>query len=254
MIKTSINLYFNNTLSSEEKIKLIKELGYDEFFTGIYDETETLTLEEQIQFAKNLGLNCTMIHCSYYGLDIDSFWLDNEKGEEVLNTYIKQIRRSSGLSENFVVHLNDSYNCITSEIGLTRIRKLLEVCDECNINLCLENLFSREELPYVFNNIKHNRLKVCYDTGHRNFLTPDFNILKDFGKYISVLHMHDNYGEYDEHRVVGDGNIDWEDFAKEISKYPSIVLTAEIKPLHEDKDIIIYKQKEAFDNLKKLIK
>ena len=63
-MKKSINLYFNNKIDTKLKIQEIKKAGHDEFFTGVFDGEETLTLNEQIEFAKTAGLSLTMIHCS----------------------------------------------------------------------------------------------------------------------------------------------------------------------------------------------
>ena len=253
MRKTSINLYYNTNLDSKYKIDLIKELGYDEFFTGVYAAHETMSAIDQINYAKELGLKCTMLHCSYTEKDLNDFWFDNEIGDRVFDSYAEQIRTHKGLMDNFVVHLNGSFNSPITEFGLTRIKQLLEICEECDTNLCIENLYSDEEIPYIFSNIKHPRLKICFDTGHRNFLTPNFNVLKDYGKYITVLHIHDNHGKTDEHIVCGEGTIDWEDFAKEIAKYPNIALSAEVKTNTKNKDTLITDQLEAFKKLNTLI-
>lgn len=253
MRKTSINLYYNTKLDSKCKIDLIKKLGFDEFFTGVYDAHETMTAIEQIVYAKSLGLKCTMLHCSYTEQDLNDFWFDNEIGDRVFNSYVEQIRTHKGLMDNFVVHLNGSFNSPLTEFGLDRIRKLLEICEECNTNLCIENLYSDEEIPYIFRNISHPRLKICFDTGHRNFLTPNFDVLEDYGKYVTVLHIHDNHGETDEHIVCGEGTIDWEEFAQQLAKYPEIVLSAEVKTNDKNKDTLITDQVNAFQKLNTLI-
>lgn len=46
-MKKSVNLYFNYDIDTKEKIDKIKELGYDEFYTGMYDAKETMSWKEQ---------------------------------------------------------------------------------------------------------------------------------------------------------------------------------------------------------------
>ncbi len=228
-MKKSTNLYFNNNVDTKEKLNAIKSIGYDEFFTGIYDKLETIPWKEQIEYAKKIGLNCTMIHCSYREPLLNNFWLDNEIGEQVFQSYLEQIKLCKGYTKNFVVHLNGDKNSVVSEIGLNRIRKLLEECEKYDINLCIENLYSANEIPYIFKNIKHKNLKICFDTGHKNFLTPNFNILKEYLPYISVLHIHDNHGEKDEHLILGKGNIDLNELSKYLSCRQDLVLASEMK-------------------------
>ena len=214
-MKKSVNLYFYG--------------GYDEFFTGIYDKNETLTFLEQLYYAKKIGLDCTMIHCQYFEPELDNFWLKNEIGDNICNSYLDQIKKCQNLTKNFVVHLNGSKDCCVSEIGITRLEKLLEECEKYDINLCIENLFSEQEIPYVFSKIKSNHLKICFDTGHKNFLTPNFDVMGNFGKFVSVLHIHDNDGVADLHKIIGKGTIDLENLAKDLAINKDLVLSSEIK-------------------------
>ena len=252
MRKKSVNIYYTTSIDTKEKLNLIKDAGYDEFHTGIREEIETMNLAEQIDYAKSLGLTCTMIHCQYNIPNVNDFWNDNEIGEKLFNWYSSQLKSCKGLTKNFVVHLNAGFDSKISEVGLSRVKKLLEICDELDINLCVENLFSTEEIPYLFKNIKNKHLKICFDSGHRNFLTPDFDVMKDYGNHVSVLHLHDNFGKTDEHNICGNGTIDWDDFAKNVAKHKDLVLCAELK---EEKPDINYlrKQMEEFNKLDKLI-
>ena len=256
-MKTSINLYINKQ-DTLEKITAFKNAGYDEFFTGMYDKTETLTWREQLDLAKELGLKCSMMHCSYYEPELNNFWLDNEIGEKVKNDYINQIKEYGEYTKddlnkkNFVVHLNGDNNSITSEIGLKRINEILRVCEEYNVNLCIENLYSKTEIPYIFDNIKNPYLKICYDSGHKNFLTPDFDICEKYGKYITVLHLHENNGLKDEHKKLTATSNVFKKLIYEISLLnKDVVLCSEIKYAQEDwKDYII----ENLKSLKQLNK
>ena len=228
-MKKSVNIYFNCDINSKDKIDSFKKSGYDEFYVGIYDAKETMSWLEQIKYANSIGLTCTMIHCSYYEPKLNNFWLENEIGEEICNSYIQQIESCHNYTKNFVVHLNGDYNSIISQIGLNRIRKILEVCEKYNVNLCIENLYSEKEIPFIFENIKHKNLKICLDFGHQHFLTPNFDILKDYNEYISVLHIHDNNGIKDEHKIIGQGNINWQKIAFDLKSRKDLILASEIK-------------------------
>lgn len=245
-MKKSINLYFVNNKLEKDKLIQIKNQGFDEFFTDIYDESEDLSMLEQVNFAKKIGLNCTMIHCLYDEQLLHFFWEKGEKGDEICDEYCRQIRISKGLANNFVVHLNATKDQKQSKFGLNRLRRMLKVCEECNINLCIENLYSEKEIPYIFRYIKHDRLKICFDIGHQNFLTPNFDLLKKYSAFVSVLHMHDNNGFKDEHLICGKGSIDWKKVAEDLKTIPNIVLSAEIKDKEKD---YVKSLKEAYKSL-----
>ena len=233
-MKKSINLYFDNHELAKDKLLKIKAAGFDEFFTGLYAKQPDWSVEKQCAFAKTLGLPCTMIHCSYYEPDLHYFWEDGIFGDKICQDYCSQIRRSCGLTKNFVVHLNAEKEQKQSLIGLQRIKQMLAVCEECNMNLCVENLYSATEIPYIFKHIQHEKLKICFDVGHKNFLTPDFEILKDYHEFVAVLHLHDNHGKADEHLACGLGNVDWRKFATELRLIPSVVLSCEVKKKETD--------------------
>ena len=205
-MRTSINLYFNSQIDTKTKLDAIKSLGYDEFFTGIYDKNETMTFAEQMQYAQKIGLPCTMVHCSYYEPRLNSFWLDGQEGEDSADDYINQINQCGNNTKNFVVHLNCSGDCPVSEIGINRLHKILKICEKYNLNLCIENLYSANEIPYIFSKIKHPLLKICFDSGHHHWLMPDFNICREYGKYITTLHLHENNGTADEHKKLTIGS------------------------------------------------
>ncbi len=254
MRKKSVNVYFSKLVSTKEKIDLIKATGFDEFFTSIHVVGETMGTLEQIEYAKSLGLGCSMVHCQYNPEVLKNFWEDGDAGEDVLNYYLSQIHQLAGANKNFVVHLNNSKDCPLTEIGLVRIKKLLSACEIYDMNLCIENLFSYDEIPYVFKNIKHPNLKICLDIGHQNFLTPEFQIIEEYGEHVAVLHVHDNDGVHDLHDIPFTGTIDWERFAKGLAKYPDIVLSVENKSKNPDvKDQLekIYKSLEKLDKLVK---
>ena len=233
-MKKSINLYCND-LDSKYKLLQIKEAGYDEFFTGYYDAGESLKLKQQIKFAKKIGLGCTMIHCSYDESILNEFWEEGKTGDNICRDYIKQIRCCKHLCKNFVVHLQGSKACRHTEYGLTRIGKMLKVCERYDINLCIENLYLKEEIIYIFDNLSHKNLKICYDCGHQNFLTPTFDVFKKYAPFIEVLHIHENDGKTDQHKILSVNSKVFNSLKKGLKKLKEdIVLACELKNLTED--------------------
>lgn len=232
-MKKSVNLYFDFSQDVYKKLDQIKAAGYDEFFTGTNDLWENASLENQIDYAQKLGLPCSMTHCAYVKHNLDNFWLDNELGQNIVTDYINQIERCKSFTKNFVIHLHGTYNAITSQLGLNRLKQILSVCEKYNINLCVENLLNNDEIPYIFSNLKHKNLKICFDIGHRNFTPKHLEVMKDYGQHVAVLHLHDNFGKRDDHMICGTGTINWDKFAKEVAPY-NLTLCAEIKIRPED--------------------
>ncbi len=89
------------------------------------------------------------------------------------------------------------------------------------VTICLENLpFSNlplatpEEIRNFVEDMNLENLRVCLDTGHcnvRGFSAGD--AVRLIGpELLKCLHVHDNDGVADQHRMPGEGTIDWEDF------------------------------------------
>ena len=253
MFKSSVNLYFSSELDSKSKIDLIKEVGYDEFYTGIYKKNETMDIISQIKYAKSLGLGITMVHCLYDEKNLNDFWKDGDIGDEIEKSYEMQINKIGEYTNNFVVHLSGSDEVVHTPIGLQRINRLLKTCEKYNINLAVENLYTENEIRYIFNNLSHPLLKICFDCGHKNFLTKNFDLLGEYGRYVSVLHIHDNNGITDEHKIIGTGNINLKQLAKQLSKY-NLIYSAEIKVIDKGLDLkeVLQSNKDALFNLYKL--
>ena len=86
------------------------------------------------------------------------------------------------------------------------------------INLALENLRKPEYLKYVFSNIKSQKLGFCYDSGHENCYSKEIDLLSTYGHKLMALHLHDNDGIKDQHRMPGEGTINWDATVSKIKK------------------------------------
>ena len=57
---------------------------------------------------------------------------------------------------------------------------------------------------------------MCVDSGHtheaESFWVPSpAEMIRFLGKDVTILHLHDNNGHYDDHLLPGQGNINWKD-------------------------------------------
>ena len=70
------------------------------------------------------------------------------------------------------------------------------------------------EFLYQFNRLGTKYKTICVDTGHtheaESFWVPSpEEIIKILGKDITILHLHDNTGHWDDHLLPGLGSINW---------------------------------------------
>jgi sugar phosphate isomerase/epimerase len=103
-------------------------------------------------------------------------------------------------------------------------RRLLEKSRQTMI--ALENV--AEPTPYVpirlAERINHDRIIHCFDFGHHHVFGKI-----PFDEWIFYLrprrhihfHLHDNFGDQDDHLAPGDGSIDWQQAASAIARLPA---------------------------------
>jgi sugar phosphate isomerase/epimerase len=58
-----------------------------------------------------------------------------------------------------------------------------------------------------------SRVSMCYDTGHAHMTCDVASSLRGAGEVVTYLHVHDNDSKVDDHRMPGEGTIDWDGFA-----------------------------------------
>ncbi len=89
---------------------------------------------------------------------------------------------------------------------------------QLGVNVALENLRNLANLAYVLEQVDSFRIGFCYDCGHHNRYYPDKDLLSMYGSRLMALHLHDDGGKYDQHRLPFDGTIDWSTAMKKIAE------------------------------------
>lgn len=99
------------------------------------------------------------------------------------------------------------------------IRRLAQEAREAGVRLALENgKDSQWALDWVLEEIGDDpvmtNLGICIDIGHAHLSKsggrdPVRHYLERYRASLVHLHVHDNVGEVDEHRLPGEGTIDW---------------------------------------------
>lgn len=127
--------------------------------------------------------------------------------EIVLHLYVPHftILEKPETKENF-------YTCVYKSFD-----ELMPYCMEKNIRICLENLFDMpgEYMLEIWNRLFEKYpaefLGLCFDTGHANIIWREQTpcIMQKYQDRIFAVHLHDNNGSVDFHRLPGEGNIPW---------------------------------------------
>lgn len=115
----------------------------------------------------------------------------------------------------------------TWNLNLRFMSELLEFAKKHNVTICLENMpmpdFSLATPAQILKFVKAMNdidFKICLDTGHVavfDELTAG-GAVRELGKEIKVLHIHDNKGDGDSHLFPTYGCIDWIDFTNSLKE------------------------------------
>lgn len=209
--------YFGVKAPMKERLNKIKEYGFDAIITSAdkkFDKTNG-PLKKRVNYAKKIGLQLSSLHSSYNEQSFN-FFLDNKIGNKVEKQLIKEVKKCCKYGFLcLVVHLYSN----PSEIGLIRINRVLKVCEKYNVDLAVENIICPEVFNYVFENIQHKHLKMCYDSGHNNVFEKGREFFPEFNEKLVCLHLHDNFGEKDDHMPFNcGGQIDINKVANDLAK------------------------------------
>ncbi|MFA6710426.1 MAG: sugar phosphate isomerase/epimerase family protein [Candidatus Methanomethylophilaceae archaeon] len=138
--------------------------------------------------------------------------------EYAANLNVKTITIHPGLYSMAVPYQEDK-SVVSAKKSL---RMLDRISNEYGITIAVENM---PEFPFALGRtaeeikdlLDGTNLKVCFDIGHANTTDQIDTIIESLSDRFANVHIHDNMGENDEHRTVGNGNID---FKKALMKFP----------------------------------
>ena len=216
----SISSWFGFPISMDERFKLIKAAGFNGILLWWSDEFAEVDGNKFLHpdLVRKNNLFIENIHTPYNG--INCLWtesIDGDDFERILTDSIDECSRFE--ISTAVVHICQGYNPPpVNQIGLNRIKRLVEIAERKNINLALENLRRPDYLDFVFANIQSNKLGFCFDSGHENCYTKGTDLLSKYGSKLMALHLHDNDGTDDQHLRPGEGIIDWDVIIKKLKE------------------------------------
>lgn len=207
----SIRNYNENNY--KQIIDAIKNAGFKNVFIEWYNDN--LKLQNDIlNYVKENNLNIVFAHLGYR--IANDIWHDNGNG--VVNKYINDIKicKENGI-ELVIMHPTLVYEDPgMNELGLNRIKEILDYAKNINVKVAFENVELVEYLEYIIKNIDYPNLGVCYDVGHANlFCNGNFNV-ELFKDRVFAIHLHDNFKKKDDHNLPFDGTVNFEDAIKKI--------------------------------------
>lgn len=231
-MKISVETYaLRERFGDEESLRRIAAAGFGSFDYSFYwtDERNDMLGDDHLSraehirdLAASLGLTCGQTHAPFDITAENRF----DESDPLFVRLIRSIEAASVMgAANIVVHRIETPEG-TDELELNRgfYRSLIPYCERYGIKVAVENLFTfREGRPVgVLDNpeilkgfiasLGSDCFSVCVDVGHAHLTgTPPQELISGLdGGILGALHIHDNDGSGDNHRLPWCGGIDWD--------------------------------------------
>lgn len=200
---------------------------------GLLFHVDRMTFEKLLtaerRQANDAGIEFSQVHAPWPTDDLTA-----ESRREKFE-YMKSALEGCALlgSKYFVVHPvmpfgwgKDEDPDFTLECNADFLIALCVYGGDLGVNICIENMpfpaYRLSRIPSLVKFVKSLHLKnlfICFDTGHANVFGDDCGkMIRMCGDLLKVLHVHDNNGKQDEHRMPFEGTIDWESFRMALKK------------------------------------
>ncbi len=200
----------SDSINAYKTVDAIKKAGFKNVFIQWYDKKNNISQEEIIKYIKENNLNIIFAHLGYK--DLNNIWLDNIIGENLEKQYLDDLDKLSKYNIDMVVmHLCAGFEApVPNEIGLKRYINICNHAKELGIKVAFENTKIKGYQEYILENIKLDNVGFCYDCGHDHCHFKDTFDFDHFKDKINCIHIHDNYGEIDDHLIPGDGTVNYD--------------------------------------------
>lgn len=108
--------------------------------------------------------------------------------------------------------------------------------------LMLENVYEHypDDISILLEQLGNNGIGFCLDVGHQAVFSrsPLKQWIDVLGNHLKQLHLHDNFGESDDHLALGKGNINFQEILLLVKHLNHKPLAVTIEP-HKEKDLFL---------------
>jgi sugar phosphate isomerase/epimerase len=240
-MKTGIFNWFGYVLPIAERIKLIKEAGFDNVMLWWEDEDFPHFTDKKtfVTLAQEFGLGIDNIHLPYE--DCNLLWSDSASDREsYVNIIIKYLEgcKSAG-AEKVVMHTNrGSLTDVDYKNGYKSFEQIVNYAEAIKIKVAIENTKKFEYTEFVLKEFDSKYLGFCYDSSH-DFINGESKglILNKWKDKLFCVHLSDNDGTDDKHWLPKKGIVDFKTIVSTIKTTACDSLSMEVYPAGEEKKL-----------------
>lgn len=215
--KLSIFSWFGYIMPFEERIKIIKEAGFDAVSIWWEDEFQDaqnsiiLKKEDMPEIISKYGLVLENIHAPF--TNTNDFWIgDLATRKALVKQYIGWIEDCSKFNiPIMVMHVSEFFKIEKPNVlGIECFLEIVKAAENLGVKIAIENTDYNIFVDYILSNINSPNLGFCFDTSHNVISEGEkINLLQKHGHRLFATHISDNDGLKDRHWIPYNGNIDW---------------------------------------------
>lgn len=239
--KIGIFNWFGYILSLEERIKMIKEVGFDYVMLWWEDEVypHTMSKMEFVNILKYYDLKLDNVHLPVD--NINNLWSESSternKHIDIIKKMLNECRYSG--TDIVVMHaVNGNNKSFNYSSGYYSFSKIIREAENINIKVAIENTQMFNYAEFILKEIESPNIGFCYDSSH-DFINGESSgeILERWKNKLIAVHLSDNDGLCDRHWIPGSGNVNWEKIIKTIKQTNIRSYSMETFPNEEEKKL-----------------
>ena len=212
MHNTGIFHWYGYIQPFEERIKQIKESGYNYIMLWWEDETypDFIDRRDLIKIVKSYDINLDNVHLPYN--NINSLWsegIDRQNKVDEIKRWMHECRECG--AETVVLHVSSGNNIVLSKsFGYKSFNEIINEAEDIKLKVALENTEMTYYLKFILHEIKSGYAGFCYDSSH-DFINGQScgGILDEWKDRLLCVHLSDCDGINDKHWIPGKGIVNW---------------------------------------------
>ena len=215
--------YVHDAGCPEPYLRRIAEAGFSHVHWCHHWRTDFVYSDPEIEqigtWMREYGLKLNDLHAS---AGVEKSWFSRREYERLAGVELveNRIAMAARLSSDVIIMHVPAEPRDEDENGVfwTQLQKSLDALEPYarhrGVRIAIENLFPDNfgTLERIFAQYGPDYVGLCYDSGHANFTGVDH--LEPLKERLISVHLHDNDGSWDQHKLIFSGTIDWDRLAR----------------------------------------
>jgi len=217
--------YYKDTGCPAPYLKRIADAGFTHIHWGHHWSTDFLYSKWEIErigrWFEEFGLKLLDLHAS---AGMEKYWMSLEEHERLAGVELveNRINMAAELSTDVIIlHMLLPLEGDDRTKYRDQARRSLDALEpaakKMNVRIALENGVFKD-LKDMFANYSPDFLGLCYDAGHGNMIADGLDQLESLKERLISIHLHDNDGVNDQHKLLFSGTLDWPRLARVLAE------------------------------------